>query len=300
MILRHGAPGASAVPCSGEDVAVIRMLATDLDGTLLRPDNTVSRRTVAALAAARDAGFPVVFVTGRPTRWMAPVVAATGHAGVAVCSNGGLLVDLDAGAVLQAWPLPADAVLDLATGLRTLVLGAGIAVEYIPGRAGSAGTDVLGEASAFGQEPHFNVREPRVGALVAPLEELVAAGPIVKVLARGPVGADPDELLAAARRLVGDRAEVTHSSTTDPLLELSAIGVSKATTLAGYAAAAGIASAEVAAVGDMPNDVAMLAWSGSSYAVEGSHPAALAAAGGRVAPAVEDGVARLLESLLAA
>ena len=115
---------------------MIRMLATDLDGTLLRPDNTVSRRTVAALAAARAAGFPVVFVTGRPARWMAPVVDATGHAGVAVCSNGGLLVDLDSGEVLQAWPLPAEAVLDLAVGLRAAVAGATIAVEYVP--AGSA------------------------------------------------------------------------------------------------------------------------------------------------------------------
>ena len=284
---------------------MIRMLATDLDGTLLRPDNTVSRRTVAALAAARAAGFPVVFVTGRPARWMAPVVDATGHAGVAVCSNGGLLVDLDSGEVLQAWPLPAEAVLDLAVGLRAAVAGATIAVEYVPGPLGATaggrtGADRLSQASSFGQEPGYRVREPRYGALVAPLEDLVAAGPIVKVLARGPVGADPDELLAAAHSVVGDRAEVTHSSTTDPLLELSAVGVSKATTLAAYAAAAGIGRAEIVTVGDMPNDVPMLAWSGGSYAVEGSHPAALAAAAGRVAPAVDDGVARLLESLLAA
>ena len=45
-----------------------RLLATDLDGTLLRPDGSVSERTVTALSRAREVGFPVLFVTGRPPR----------------------------------------------------------------------------------------------------------------------------------------------------------------------------------------------------------------------------------------
>ena len=60
--------------------AGISLVATDLDGTLLRPDTTVSAFTVDTLARARAAGLPVVVVTGRPPRWIVPVAAATGHA----------------------------------------------------------------------------------------------------------------------------------------------------------------------------------------------------------------------------
>ena len=57
----------------------VRLIATDLDGTLLRPDLAVSTRTIDTLARARAVGMPVVFVTGRPPRWIPPVVEVTGH-----------------------------------------------------------------------------------------------------------------------------------------------------------------------------------------------------------------------------
>ena len=55
-----------------------RLVATDLDGTLLRSDRTVSARTAATLVRAHDAGLPVVFVTGRPLRWAAEVFEHVG------------------------------------------------------------------------------------------------------------------------------------------------------------------------------------------------------------------------------
>lgn len=293
------------------------MLATDLDGTLLRPDNTVSSRTVAALAAARAAGFPVVFVTGRPARWMAPVVEVTGHAGVAVCSNGALLVDLDHGSVLRSHPLAPTVVLTVAAEIAAEVPGTHAAVEFVPpshpgddsdrdgmgGAAGgrSTGLALLSQPRAFGHEPAFHPRvQPMHGALVAPLAELVTAGPVVKLLVRAPTGSSPDSLLALAREVIGDRAELTHSSgPQDPLLEISAPGISKGSALAAYAASLGLGSQQVAVAGDMPNDLPMLRWSGAAYAVQGSHPAALAATQGRIAAPADDGLARLLESLLA-
>ena len=65
----------------------MRLVATDLDGTIVQRDGSVSPRTVAALAAVEASGRHLVLVTGRPPRWMAPVVQATGHRGVAVCGN---------------------------------------------------------------------------------------------------------------------------------------------------------------------------------------------------------------------
>ena len=271
----------------------VRMLATDLDGTLLRPDGSVSTRTIAALAAARDAGFTVVFVTGRPPRWLAPAVDATGHAGTAVCANGGVLVDLDADKVLTSHAIAPDLVLELAAELRSAAPELLMAVELVP-------VDSLDEPAAFGLETGYASRLGNPpGARIGPLSELVAGQPVVKLLARGSQEHTPDSLLAIAQRIVAGRVEVTHSSPRDPLLEISAVGVSKASTLAAFAASLGLGPAQVVTVGDMPNDVPMLQWADRSYAIEGSHPHALAAAAGRVGRAEDDGVAMLLEVLLA-
>ncbi|MGO4753757.1 HAD family hydrolase, partial [Streptomyces sp. 2MCAF27] len=86
-----------------------RLIATDLDGTLLRNDKTVSDRTVAALAAAERAGIEVFFVTGRPARWMGVVSEHVHGHGLAICANGAAVVDLhDGGRLLDARPLPVD------------------------------------------------------------------------------------------------------------------------------------------------------------------------------------------------
>ena len=71
-----------------------RLVATDLDGTLLRPDGTVSARTAAALAACESSGVGVVFVTARPPRWLAEVAEHVGGHGVAICANGAVVVDV--------------------------------------------------------------------------------------------------------------------------------------------------------------------------------------------------------------
>lgn len=86
---------------------MIRLLATDLDGTLLRSDGTVSAHTRAVIGRAAEVGFPVVMVTGRPLRWLPEVAVASGLHGVAVAANGALLYDLDRGEIVDA-RAPAD------------------------------------------------------------------------------------------------------------------------------------------------------------------------------------------------
>lgn len=109
---------------------------------------------------------------------------------------------------------------------------------------------------------------------------------------------DPDVFLNVARLALGDRANVTRSSPS-ALLEISGPGVSKASTLALCCAERGIAPEEVVAFGDMPNDVEMLTWAGQSYAMGNAHPAVLAAASGRTVDNNEDGVAVVIERMLA-
>ena len=259
---------------------VHRLVATDLDGTLLHTDGTVTARTRAALTAVEDLGVTVVFVTGRPIRWMRDLWQHVGDHGLAVCSNGGVVYDVSARAVRSARPIPVDVALQVADRLREAVPGTTFAVERTTG---------------FGKEPAFMERYPlpddmQVGPLTTLLDEAT-----VKLLARHEELA-PEEFWVAAERAVGHLVTTTWSST-GALVEISAAGVTKATTLALLCQELGVRADEVVAFGDMPNDLAMLEWAGTSYAMANGHPSVLALAG-HVAPANEDdGVAATLEEL---
>lgn len=263
----------------------MRLVACDLDGTIVRPDGSVTARTVAALEACERVGMRVVFVTGRPPRWMGPVADATGHRGVAVCANGALVYDLAAERVLRIRAMPVPTVREVARLVASAVPGGAFAVETIDG---------------FMREPAYRPRRGLVDVPVGPLDVLLAdAPPVVKLLYRVEAGV-ADDMLAAARHALEGLAEPVHSDGTSGMLEIAAPGVSKASTLAELAAEDGIGPQDVIAFGDMPNDVPMLLWAGTGYAMAGGHPEAVAAAG-RTAPRCEDdGVAQVLEGLLAA
>ncbi|MFI9627497.1 Cof-type HAD-IIB family hydrolase [Streptomyces sp. NPDC052042] len=269
--------------------AVPRLIATDLDGTLLRDDKTVSERTVAALAAAEEAGIEVFFVTGRPARWMDVVSDHVHGHGLAICANGAAVADLHAGGKLvKVRPLARDIALDAVHALRAAAPGTSFAVEMTTG---------------IHYEPAYPPLHLDPGATVAAAEKLLreeapgTGAPVLKLLAHH-AELVPDDFLALAHAAAGDRAVFTRSSPT-ALLEVSGPGVSKASTLALCCAERGISPAEVVAFGDMPNDVEMLRWAGTSYAMGNAHPAALAAASGRTASNGEDGVALVIERILA-
>jgi Cof subfamily protein (haloacid dehalogenase superfamily) len=271
---------------------MIRMLASDLDGTLLRSDGTVSGRTRAAIEAAATAGLVIAFVTGRPPRWLHEVADATGHNGVAAAANGALIYDLHTESVLAEHPLQPVQLTELTGVLRATFPAVLFAVEY--------GLDFGFEPGYLHQweisPPHDRQGLPFPPPFQAPLDDVIAR-PGVKLLAKDR-DARPDEFLAAATELLGSRATVTCSSSIG-LLEIAAPGVTKATGLAEIAATHRIQAHEIVAIGDMPNDVPMLEWVGESYAVANAHPAARAAADATVASNDEDAVAVLIESVLA-
>ena len=262
----------------------MRMVASDLDGTIVRPDGTVSARTVAALEACERAGVRVVFVTGRPPRWMATIAQATGHHGVAVCANGAVVYDVAAERVLSTRGVPVEDVRGIVRAVRAAVPGGALALETVHG---------------FRREPGYVPRWPGSEGPVGELDELLADEPVVlKVLYRLEGGA-VDDMLAAARTALDGLAEPVHSDATDCLLEIAAPGVSKASTLALLAEQAGLGPQDVVAFGDMPNDVPMLRWAGIGVAVAGAHPEALTAAAVVAPSCADDGVAQVLERLLA-
>ena len=261
----------------------VRLVASDLDGTLLRPDETVSERTRAALAAARDAGITVVLVSGRQPRSLGPIAERIGVGGIAICANGALVWDLDTGTMVDSSPLAADLAARLVRTLREAIPGVLFAVEL---------------EGSFGREAGWS--DGLVAAPPAVLEadaiELVG-GPVIKLLVRHrslPFA----EVAERARAAVGDDAVATWAGLR--LVEISAAGVTKAFALERLCRRLGVAAGEVVAVGDMPNDLAMLAWAGTAVAVANAAKEVLDAADEVTAANTEDGVALLLERILAA
>ena len=255
------------------------VVATDLDGTIVCSDGTISARTRAALSLVEECGSWLVLATGRPQRWLGPIAEQTGHRGLAICSNGALLYDLHTETVLESQLLTPQQLSDLCRTLRSDLPELAFAVEY---------------GDRLAHEPHYPVRFPAPDHRAVEVAELCAA-PAVKLLARH-AGMDPDSLLMRARSVAGHLGEFTHSSR-DGLLEISAPGVSKASGLARFCAERGVDAGQVLAFGDMPNDLPMLTWAGRAYAMANAHPQVLQTVG-RMAPSVhDDGVAVVLEEL---
>lgn len=259
---------------------VLKLVATDLDGTLLHSDGTVTPRTRSVLGALEERGVAVVFVTGRPVRWMEQLWQHVGDHGLAVCSNGGIVYDVSAQAVNIARTIPTATVLEVARTLRAAVPGVAFALET---------------TEHFAKEPTFQERyPPPPGSPTGVLEEIVDDN-VVKLLARHEE-LDAEKFWAEVETHVAGLVTTTWSSV-GALVEISGHGVTKATTLAILCERLGVTAEEVVAFGDMPNDLAMLSWAGRSYAMANAHPSVFGVADG-VAPANDDdGVAGVLEKL---
>jgi Cof subfamily protein (haloacid dehalogenase superfamily) len=259
-----------------------RLVATDLDGTLLHSDGTVTPGTRTVLAELDRRGVPVVYVTGRPVRWMDALWETVGGHGLAICSNGAVVYDVAARGIRSVREIPARTVLEVAEALRRGLPGTAYALERTDG---------------FGVEPAFVRRHDRgvTEVPVAPLEDLLD-GTVVKLLAQVE-DVDPETYWRQVEALVGDRVTVTWSSEW-AMVELSAFDVTKASTLALVCDELGVAPEDVVAFGDMPNDLALLEWAGTSYAMANAHPLVRDLAD-HVAPANDDdGVATVLAGLL--
>jgi Cof subfamily protein (haloacid dehalogenase superfamily) len=265
----------------------MRLVASDIDGTILGHDGKISDRTIRAFHACRDAGVELVFVTGRPPRWLHPLEDQLGHAGTVICSNGAVVWDLEAGRLVSARALSLEAVFETRRIIKQLRPSALFAAETLTG---------------FHLEPGFienDSSELLAEFTPAPLAStLTADDAVVKFLAIVREGT-ADEFLAEVQPAVAHLASATHSAPTVAMLELALPGVNKAVTLAEYAASLGIDAADVVAFGDMPNDIEMLRWAGDGYAMASGHPEAIRAAGQQAPHFDDDGVAQILEAKLA-
>ncbi|MDF2563203.1 MAG: hydrolase [Microbacterium sp.] len=266
----------------------VRLIATDLDGTLLDSSSAVTPRTRVALDAARERGIHVVPVTARQPIGLRAIAADAGFDGWALCSNGAYAVRLDDGRMLFAEELPADTIRTLVQALRASIPG----LLFASVREGGE-TFVAQEGYAEIAQLSDHKRDPRTMGGV-PLEQVLAA-PSLKLVIRHPELA-PAALFDTLRNLGLTLFEATLSGA--PFVEVMAEGVTKATGLARLCEHLGIDRADVVAFGDALNDVEMLRWAGRGVAMAHAEPVVQDAADETTASNDDDGVAQVIERLL--
>jgi Cof subfamily protein (haloacid dehalogenase superfamily) len=265
----------------------IRVIATDLDGTLLGEDGLVSDGNAAALRAARDAGVTVVAATGRSRMTSAPLLEPCGAVAMAVCSNGAVIHDPNRHETLHTRPIGPDALTALVDRLCRALPGVGFGWE-LEGR--------------FSWDEAFVRMRPRadarrvLGGEADPWPDLTIE-PVFKVLIQHP-DLERDALLVAIAEHAP--AEVTVAASGATFVEVTGDGVDKASGLAWVCDRLGVDRRDVLAIGDHVNDLAMLRWAGHPVAMANAHPAVLAATGRRAPSNADDGVAAVVAEVLAA
>jgi Cof subfamily protein (haloacid dehalogenase superfamily) len=275
-----------------------KLIATDLDGTLVRSDDTVSAYTHQTLDRVRAAGIPIVGATGRGPRLTELTRNDIRAADYLVLAGGGRVVDQSDPAgpmVLRDERLDGSVLAVLLADLEAEVGPLTVMVEALD----APGAPLWGDQDPAWRYPDVVERRTREEAL---------RGQVIKAFARtsgraakaggGVTDHDVDSLLAAARRMVPPAlATVTQAGL--GFVEFCPPGVDKASGLAVVANTLGVDPAEVLVFGDMPNDVPMLRWAGwARVAVANAHPAVLALADEVTLSNDEDGVAVYLDRLL--
>lgn len=273
-----------------------RLIALDLDGTLLRRDGSIADEDRAAISAARARGVVVTLATGRLTSSTMPLAQALDLDAPLVCADGAVLFDPTRGVPLAQTSLATSAVTALFAHLHARSLAAfWFTHEAVCGEA----EDVARFPFVAGWTPNF-VPYPNHTTPLAPLPGLppitaIGVGPEKDVL-------EVEDALRADPAVAGEVITFPIRTTDHWVVRLTPDGCTKAVGLARLTRDLGITAAEVVAIGDWYNDLPMLAWAGQSFAMGHAPPEVQAAARAVLEATVETGgaVAEALSRLAAA
>lgn len=266
-----------------------RLIALDVDGTLLSSDGRILPSTVEAVAWARSRGARVVLCTGRSAMEAAWLSRRTGCDGRAVCLSGGAIADAATGRHLRQFPMPPDAAqaaiaiireypflcLDAFAGPHNLVTP--LTRTFF---AALQPNDCIHQFMVETEDPAAYVQTHGL--------------PVCKIFA---ATTGPD-LTEAVERLQAI-AEVETTNCDGANLEVMARGVSKGTGLRVLAEDWGIPMEEVMALGDSSNDLEMFSAVGMPVAMGNGSDAARAAARFVTDTNDRDGVAKAIREWMA-
>lgn len=266
------------------------LVASDIDGTLLDSRDRVSPRLKSALSRMIRRGVPLTLATGRPARWLQPVLEQLPVQPVCVCGNGAVLYDSGRDVILADHGLPSDVqaeVVAIARSAMADVGPVGVAVE----RAGRSALDPAEELFVVGPT-YAHAWESTEHGICEELEMM--SEPATKMLLSNPGMASSELHAIIAPHIPEDLAHVTYSMP-EGLIEVSAPGVTKRAGLEELASLVGAGPADVVCFGDMPNDIEMLRWAGIGVAMGNAVDEVKAVADEVTATNDDDGVAKVLE-----
>jgi Cof subfamily protein (haloacid dehalogenase superfamily) len=268
------------------DLPPVRLVATDLDGTLLRDDGTVSRRTIGAVRAAQEAGIYVIPITGRPPRITWDVAKEAGLGPIGVCSNGAALVDTCSMEVIEVQTMQVEVTAQLVTVVREVFPGAVFAVE---------------EMESFTHETGFMEANWNWADSCEQVDDIIHAvtSRCIKLVVRRP-GWPAADLLARLQSQLFESAHLSATATSSGLdwVEMAPPGITKAHAVQRVCERMGFRLSEVLAIGDNYNDLTVLASVGRAAAPANAIPEVLAIVQQILPSNEDDGVAQLLESLV--
>jgi Cof subfamily protein (haloacid dehalogenase superfamily) len=264
-----------------------KLVATDLDGTIVRSDDSVSARTHAAFERVRAMGIPVVGVTGRGPRLIDLCRRDLPQADYFVFGQGARVVDLTGPGepvTLFADVMDGGLVSDVLATIEATAGPLSVLVEPLD----TLDTNLHGDPNPAWRFADAVVPRTRADAL---------AGQVIKAFAHSEAYT-ADELLAIAQGVVGPEiVEMTQAGL--GYIEICPRGVTKASGLAVVAGHLGVDADDILVFGDMPNDLSMFGYAGwARVAVANAHPALLAIADQVAGACDDDGVAVYLERLL--
>ena len=263
---------------------MIRLIAADMDGTLLNPHSDLTRRTIAAARRAMDAGVFFTLSSGRMPEAMVGFAEALKLNAPMILFNGAMIYDPRDGRTLFSNPLPADTARNVARMLEEL----GIYVQCYPGN-GYYCQKRCEHTRLYEQSIRVTATE-----LGTPVSEWIRE-PMIKLLAIAP----PEQLDPAKAALEKAFPEgVSFMKSRPHFLEIVSQSVDKAVALKALGRQLGVEREEMMAFGDGLNDVSMVKYAGTGVCMENGFPECKAAAQ-LIAPSnAQDGVAQVIERYL--
>jgi Cof subfamily protein (haloacid dehalogenase superfamily) len=272
----HAAPASIAHP-------PIRLVALDLDGTLLREDKSVTRHTADVIARCVEMGVKVVIASARPPRSVKEVYQALKLDTHSIHYNGALIHDLTCNKNIRHQPMAAALVKRITSAARKLDPECMVSIEILDRWYTDQHPDKSGLHTETGKtfEPDF----------IGPLDAFLTV-PVTKLMLLA-----PPRRLAKLRQMLHKKfkGDVGVAVSDDYLIQVMDHGVDKGHALAHLAKSYGVPREQVMAVGDAPNDTGMLKWAGLGVAMGNAWPEVIKSVKHVVSTNDRDGVAEALK-----
>ncbi|CAM4325536.1 MULTISPECIES: HAD family hydrolase [Corynebacterium] len=268
-----------------------KLIISDIDGTFITPTGRVTPRLRDTVVRAVRSGAKFALATGRPHRWLMPVLDQLPIAPTCVCANGAVVYDPVKDTVVRSFELAPETMQRVVDAVGKTLAPHGLQHGFGVERVGQSALDP--EEDCFLITPEYNRDAWDSSFGIGTAAEIVAE-PAAKLLVRCPQLRSAELFDLVAPTIEPEDAHLTYSMD-EGLIELSHPGVNKATGASVLAASYGIDPSQVIAFGDMPNDLELLAWAGMGVAMGNAAPVLLDAADYTTATNSEDGVAQVLE-----